>query len=73
MRYLMGAVAVATCPCHLPILFAVLASTALGAAIGQHTGLAFVASSVLFLISSWTAVRLFSKERRLGRTSRTAG
>jgi mercuric ion transport protein len=72
MRYLLAAVAVATCPCHLPIWLAVLGSTALGAAIGPHTRLALVVSTILFVGSGWAAVRLWSKERRPGRTSRRA-
>ena len=34
--YLWGALAVLTCPCHLPILAVVLAGTTAGAYIGEH-------------------------------------
>ncbi len=34
--YLWGALAVLTCPCHLPILAAVLAGTTAGAFLGEH-------------------------------------
>jgi EAL domain-containing protein (putative c-di-GMP-specific phosphodiesterase class I) len=36
--YLWGALAVLTCPCHLPILAVVLAGTTAGAFIGEHWG-----------------------------------
>lgn len=61
MRYVMAALAVVTCPCHLPILAAVLAGTAFGAAITEHLGLAVFVSTVLFIASAWGAMRLFSK------------
>nr|WP_228285644.1 broad-spectrum mercury transporter MerE [Klebsiella pneumoniae] len=38
--YLWGALAVLTCPCHLPILAIVLAGTTAGAFIGEHWGIA---------------------------------
>ena len=49
--YLWGALAVLTCPCHLPILAAVLASTTAGAFIGEHWGIAAVALTGLFVLS----------------------
>ncbi|EMF0897938.1 broad-spectrum mercury transporter MerE [Enterobacter hormaechei] len=36
--YLWGALAVLTCPCHLPILAIVLAGTTAGAFIGEYWG-----------------------------------
>lgn len=41
--YLWGALAVLTCPCHLPILAIVLAGTTAGAFIGEHWGIAALA------------------------------
>ena len=41
--YLWGALAVLTCPCHLPILAAVLAGTTAGAFLGEHWGVAALA------------------------------
>lgn len=49
----MAAIAVLTCPCHLPILLAVLSGTALGALAGAHQGLAAIALTGLFLASTW--------------------
>ncbi|MFX3658404.1 MAG: broad-spectrum mercury transporter MerE [bacterium] len=49
--YLWGALAVVTCPCHIPIVAAVLAGTSAGAFIGQHWGVAAVALTGLFVLS----------------------
>ena len=64
MRYLMATIAVLTCPCHLPILLAVLGSTALGAVVSEHLGLAAIALTVLIVTSGWAAVSLFGRARR---------
>lgn len=61
MRYLMAAVAVVTCPCHLPILLLVLSGTAVGALLVEHWGWTVLVLTVLFAGSAWAAVRLFSK------------
>lgn len=49
--YLLLGVAFVTCPCHLPLLLAVLAGTGLAGALSQYFGAAFVALSVIFLVS----------------------
>lgn len=64
MRYLVLAIAVLTCPCHLPIWIALLGSTAVGALLTRHTGVAALAFTVLFVVSAWASFRLFSGERR---------
>jgi mercuric ion transport protein len=69
VRYLMAAIAILTCPCHLPILLAVLSGTALGALVSEHQGLAAISLTVLFLASAWGAVHLFSRDGR-GRSAR---
>lgn len=61
MRYVIAALAVLTCPCHLPIAIALLGSTALGAAMTEHMALAVATFALLFVVSLWTAVRLFSR------------
>lgn len=71
MRYVTAAVAILACPCHLPIWLALLSGTALAGAISDHLGVAVVALTVLFIASAWTAVRLFSAERRSSRASRS--
>ncbi len=70
MRYLMAAIAVLACPCHLPIWLALLSGTALAGVISDHVGLAFAALTLLFVVSVWAAVRLFSRN---GRDSRFSG
>jgi mercuric ion transport protein len=57
--YLWGALAVLTCPCHLPILAAVLAGTTAGAFIGEHWGIAAVALTGLFVLSVARLLRVF--------------
>lgn len=37
--YLFTALAVVSCPCHLPLLLALLAGTTAGATLSQHWGL----------------------------------
>jgi mercuric ion transport protein len=46
--YLLPGLAFLTCPCHLPLLVAVLAGTGLAGALSQHVGLAFLVLSVMF-------------------------
>lgn len=57
--YAWGVLAALTCPCHLPILAAVLAGTTLGAFIGDHWGVAAVALAALFFLSLARAIRAF--------------
>ncbi|HCR1518685.1 broad-spectrum mercury transporter MerE [Cupriavidus taiwanensis] len=57
--YLWGVLAVLTCPCHLPILAAVLAGTTAGAFIGEHWGIAAIALTGLFVLSVARVLRAF--------------
>jgi mercuric ion transport protein len=57
--YLWGALAVLTCPCHLPILVAVLPSTTTGAFIREHWGVAALALTGLFVLSAARLLRAF--------------
>ena len=54
--YLWGALAVLTCPCHLPILAVVLAGTTAGAFIGEHWGIAALTLTGLFVLSTFAAL-----------------
>lgn len=45
--------AVLTCPCHLPILLAVVGSGALGGALSRNTGLLFVGFALAFACALW--------------------
>ena len=57
--YLWGALAVLTCPCHLPILAVVLAGTTAGAFLGEHWGSAALGLTGLFVLSLARAMRAF--------------
>lgn len=61
MRSVMAAVAVFTCPCHLPILLAVLAGSTLGV-VQEYMVLSVLALTALFVASAWTALQLFSRD-----------
>lgn len=61
--------AVVTCPCHLPLLLAVLGGTALGAALSEHMMIAIVAFTILFVLSASAALHLFSRQQPDGRES----
>ena len=50
---------VLTCPCHLPILAVVLAGTTAGAFLGEHWVIAALGLTGLFLLSLSRALRAF--------------
>ena len=54
-----GALAVLTCPCHLPLLAAVLAGTSVGAFVGDHWGVAALALAGLFVLAVTRVLRVF--------------
>lgn len=57
--YTWGVLAALTCPCHLPLLAAVLAGTTAGAFIGKHWGIAAVALAGLFFLFLARAIGAF--------------
>jgi mercuric ion transport protein len=61
MTYFMGAIAVLTCPCHLPILLVLLSGTAAGAYLSQNLGIAFLLLLPVFLLSAIATWRLLDK------------
>jgi len=61
MTYLMGALAVLTCPCHLPILIVVLSGTVAGAFLAENLALALGLSALIFLLSATAAWRLAAR------------
>lgn len=79
MRYLMTALAIVACPCHLPLLLVLLGGTALGAGLSEHIALAFIVLTALFVLSAWIALRMFSQlgpgcgEVRQATTSKVVG
>lgn len=62
--YLWGALAVLTCPRHLPILAIVLAGTTAGAFIGEHWGIAALTLTGLFVLSVTRLLRAFKGRSR---------
>ncbi len=65
--YLLLGLAAVTCPCHLPLLLAILAGTALAGALSQYLGLAFLALSVIFVPSLFLGLKALkgSEQRRM--------
>ena len=49
--YLLLGLAFVTCPCHLPLLLAILAGTGLAGVLSQYLGVTALALSVIFLAS----------------------
>jgi hypothetical protein len=47
-RWALGVLAAFTCPCHLPIVLALLGSTAIGGALAAHQLWIFAAMSLIF-------------------------
>jgi mercuric ion transport protein len=63
--YLLLGLAVVTCPCHLPILLAVLAGTGLAGTLSQYFWLAFGALSAIFAVALFSGFRILkSLEQR---------
>lgn len=58
MTYAMGAIAVLTCPCHLPVLIVLLSGTVAGAFLAENLFLAVVLLLVVFLLSATATWRL---------------
>lgn len=57
--YTWSVLAALTCPCHLPLLAAVLAGTTAGAFIGEHWAIAVVGLAGLFFLFLARAIRAF--------------
>ncbi len=66
--YLLLGLALLTCPCHLPVLLAVLAGTGLAGVLSQYWELAIVTLSVVFLASLLWGLKVLKRELRQGRT-----
>jgi mercuric ion transport protein len=60
--YLLVFSALVFCPCHLPILAAVLAGTALGASIIDYQGLLFPLMALYFIGALFTGLRWMTRE-----------
>jgi mercuric ion transport protein len=59
--YIWGALALLTCPCHLPLLAVALAGTSAGAFVSAHWGVAAVALAGLFVLSVSRVLRGFGR------------
>lgn len=57
--YLFAALALVTCPCHLPIWIAVLAGTTAGAFLSEHWVISALALTGLFVLSLTRLLRVF--------------
>lgn len=55
--YLLLGLAFITCPCHLPLLLAVLAGTGLAGVLSRHFGVAFLLLTVIFVASLFLGLR----------------
>jgi len=62
--YLLLGLAVITCPCHLPLLLAVLAGTALAGALSQYLAVAFVALTGIFVVSLLYGLKAWRQAER---------
>ena len=60
--YLFTALALVTCPCHLPILLVLLAGTTAGAYLSEHWAVAAIALTALFALSVTRALRAFGSK-----------
>lgn len=52
ITYVMGAITVLTCPCHLPGLLLLLSGTAAGSFLSQNLGIAIMLLLPVFLLSA---------------------
>lgn len=60
--HLLLGVAFVTCPCHLPLLLAVLAGTGLAGGLSQHFSVAFVVLTGIFVVSLVLGLRAVKRE-----------
>jgi len=59
--YLLLGLAFVTCPCHLPLLLAVLAGTGLAGALSQYFSVVFLVLTVIFVASLIFGLRTVMK------------
>jgi mercuric ion transport protein len=60
-HYLSLALAVLTCPCHLPLLIAALAGTALGGWLSQYTFVVILGMTGIFMLAVLYSFRAFTR------------
>ncbi|MBM3358748.1 MAG: mercury resistance protein [Betaproteobacteria bacterium] len=62
LTYLMGTLAVLTCPCHLPILIVLLSGTAAGVFLQKNLLVAVLVLLPIFLVTALSTWRLLDKK-----------
>lgn len=63
--YLLLATAALTCPCHLPLLLAILGGTVLATFLEQHVTWAIVGLGIYFLFSLHMGLKLIGQQKRV--------
>lgn len=61
--YLLLIMAALTCPCHLPVLLALTAGTALGSALSRHLWLAGLLLTICFVGALYLGLNRINKEK----------
>jgi len=64
--YLLLGLAVVTCPCHLPLLLAVLAGTSVAGVLSQYVGLAVLALTLIFVPALLLGLRALRRAEHTG-------
>lgn len=64
LTYIMGAVTFLTCPCHLPILLALLSGTAAGAYMAANWENVILFLLLIFLLSAYSTWRLLDMKEK---------
>ncbi len=64
--YLLLGLAIVTCPCHLPLLLAVLAGTSVAGVLSQHFGLTVLALTLIFVPALLLGLRALRRAEQTG-------
>lgn len=67
LAYLWTALAVLACPCHVPILLALLSGTTFGALLSGHLGVALAVATIFFLAFGAAALRSWRRSGAIRR------
>jgi mercuric ion transport protein len=61
-QYLSLGIAIFTCPCHLPLIVAALAGTALGGWLSQYTLVVTLGMAGIFMLAVLYSLRAFTRQ-----------